>query len=117
MALTADELTRIRRKIGDTGATQVFSDAEIQDTFDEQGNMLKTVVALIDELLISAARMTDYTQNATSEKRSQVFEQLKQVRAVHQARIDAEDAYAKVQSQVIVARPVLPKRAKDAPDA
>lgn len=110
MALSSADLTRIRRKIGDTGASPAFSNAEIEDTYEEQGeSVLKTVVALIDELLMSASRLTDYTQNATSEKRSQVFDQLTRMRTIYEGQVSAD------KQQVLIVKAGLPVRSKDAP--
>lgn len=110
MALSSADRTRIRRKIGDTGVTPAFSDSEIADTYEEQGeSLLKTVVALIDELLMSASRLTDYTQNATSEKRSQVFAQLERMRAIYESQVSAG------KQQVLIVNSGLPRRDKDTP--
>lgn len=114
MALTPEQLAQIRRMIGDTATPSTFSDAEIEASFAAAGELvLPTVVALIDELLISAARLTDYTQNASSEKRSQVFEQLLKMRGVFQDRIDK--AAAAGTRQVVIAATIAPKRKKDTP--
>ncbi len=113
MALTPAEITSIRRKIGDTASPSAFSDDEINATYDEQGTSTLTVVALFDELLVSAARLTDYTQNASSEKRSQVFSQLEKLRDKYQALANKEAKDSK--RQVVIAKTSKPRREKDTP--
>jgi hypothetical protein len=84
MALTANEILRIRRDIGDARASQVYTDAEIQDDYDrsesvsvEATRQAATRGFLIRGILADSARFNDYTAGATSEKRSQTFDHLK----------------------------------------
>lgn len=77
MALTSDELTDLRGDIGDTGASAVFSDAELQRLYTRATTYEGTVVYALRQLLVNAARFNDYTVGQTSEKKSQVFAQLK----------------------------------------
>lgn len=81
--LTAAQITRIRGDIGDTAGTPAFTDDEIQDAYDrtedatsERTRQSATRGILIRQLIASAAKLNDYTAGATSEKRSQVFNQL-----------------------------------------
>ena len=78
MALTTDELLDLRGDIGDTGATPVFTDAELQRLYTRSGDTYAgTVVYALRQLLVNAAKFTDYTVGQTSEKKSQIFTQLR----------------------------------------
>jgi hypothetical protein len=75
----ADTVTvnKLRRKLGDTN--QAFSDAELAVLLDEAGGDFATALREgLFELLTQAARLNDYTTGQSSEKKSQVFQQLKE---------------------------------------
>ena len=83
MALDAEQIQDIRDDIGDTGATEAFTDAEIERAYTrtasvsiEATRLAATRGILIRQLIASASKLNDYTAGATSEKRSQVFAQL-----------------------------------------
>ena len=78
MALTADELLDLRGDIGDAGTVEVFSDAELQRFYTRAGDTYAgAVVYALRQLLMNAAKFSDYTVGQTSEKKSQVFSQLR----------------------------------------
>lgn len=86
MALTAQEIEDIRADIGDTGASEAFTDDEIQRAYDRCVNApdqntrdSATRGLLVRQLLASAAKLNDYSAGATSEKRSQIFAQLEKL--------------------------------------
>lgn len=96
MALTPEEIQDVRDDIGDTGATPAFTDAEIQRAYDRVAGAPDAATRdsatrglLLRQLLVSAAKLNDYSAGATSEKRSQVFAQLK---AMFEMFSDALDA-------------------------
>lgn len=73
---TASELTRLRRKIGDTDAAITAS--ILEDIWDEAAGDESTAVVLSIQMLLSdAARFNDYTAGQTSEKKQQVYDNLK----------------------------------------
>lgn len=83
-ALDSDQIEDIRADIADNGATEAFTDAEIQRAYDRTDavssdltRMAATRGLLVRQLLMSATKLNDYTAGATSEKRDQVFQHLK----------------------------------------
>lgn len=83
---TASQLTRLRRRIGDSipsggnDSDTAFTDAELSDIWDEAlGDMDTATLYALQSLLSDAARLSDYTAGQTSEKRSQVFENLRKM--------------------------------------
>jgi hypothetical protein len=96
--LTATELARLRRKIGDNSTPPVFTDGELQDIWAEAGaNWNKAVLTCYEELLADSYKLTSYTQNQTQERKDQVFDHLKQMRALWQAKVDADTAKSAIQ--------------------
>lgn len=59
-----------------------FSDTELQDLIDTEGEASAPVAAL-EELLADTARFYDYTQDQTTSKRSQVFDHLLKMLEYH----------------------------------
>lgn len=80
---TETQRKRLRSDIGANSAS--LPDGEVDDIFTEAGEsytgtaVIKayTRVIAIRRLLANAAKLTDYTQNASQEKQSQVFKHLK----------------------------------------
>lgn len=120
--LTAAELERFRRKIGDQtryldGVAQetVFSDDELQDIWTEQGgNWNKSILAAFEELLGNAYRFSEYTRNETTEKRNQIFQNLKYMAAYWQGKVDKS---ANSQQVRIVGLKPVPRPMVDEPYA
>lgn len=69
-----------------------YTDQEITDLLDETGSIDGTVIACLEELTMETARFYDFTQGETSEKRSQVFDNLMKLLADYKGRKDAQDA-------------------------
>lgn len=87
MPLNAQQLADLRADLGDVGHPPAFSNAELARLYERAGeNYARTVVMALDQLLASAARLSDYTQNQTQEKASQVFEHLRALREMWQGR-------------------------------
>lgn len=81
--LTVDQLTDLRADLGDVKTPPAFEDAELQRLYVRSGeNYTHTVILGFDQLLTQAALFTDYTQNETQEKKSQIFDHLIKLRAM-----------------------------------
>ncbi len=74
-----------------------LTDAEIDDAFARAEAQYATSAAVeacarvlcLQQLLAGAAKRADYSQNATSERSSQVFEHLLRLRALYMSALDA----------------------------
>lgn len=128
MALTSTQLTRMRNSLGDTGDTQVFTNNELNDLYDQATEDAETgenpfnraVWYGYEALAASASKLTDYAQNATDEKRSQIFSQVNKMLAYWKNKtedaIAALTATANASSQVrIVGLEHRPPRQRDTP--
>ncbi len=83
MALSDDQITDLRADLGIQSAGAVFTDAELDRLYTRaDGDYDLAVVYAIDQLLMDAAKFNDYTAGSSSEKKSQVFAQLKDVRTL-----------------------------------
>lgn len=77
-AITAADREYIRRKIGDGAATPLFSDADLDTIWDDAGeSRAQAVLECIEALLANAAKFNDYTIGQTSEKKQQIFDNLR----------------------------------------
>jgi hypothetical protein len=113
--LTTAQKNTLRRRVGDSGATQAFSDDELQDAFDEAVESLDaTTVILIEWLIADAAKFNDFTAGQTSEKKSQIFDHLVKLAAHYQGKVDT--AARGVQVKIVGMRSV-PPRERDAPQS
>jgi hypothetical protein len=111
--LTTAQKNRLRRRIGDSGATQAFSDEELQDAFDEAGEDLSaTTIILLEWLLADAAKFNDYRAGQVTENRSQVYDHV----ARNLAYGKQEAASGSTQVKIVGMRAV-PPRDRDVPDA
>jgi hypothetical protein len=109
MTLSATELARLRRKLGDATGT-VFSDAELNDIYDEaDSDFDRTLLISFEEIMYDAAKFNDYTAGQTSERKSQVFDHLQKL-VTHLGATRA----GKQQVRIVGAR-VVPPRIKDEP--
>ena len=90
----ATETQRARLRADLDADEDALTDAEIDDIYaraDEQyGDNAAAVeasarVVAIQQLMAGAAKRADYGQNASREKRSQVFDQLTRLRAIYEA--------------------------------
>jgi hypothetical protein len=81
--LTADQLADMQGDLGIGSTGDVFTDKELSRLYTRAGSDYDlTVVYALDQLLVDAAKLNDYTAGASSEKKSQVFNQLKMMRAM-----------------------------------
>lgn len=91
--LTVDELSDLHKDLGDNNDPPAFSDAELQRLYVRMaGNYTATVVLGFDQLLGDAAKLSDYTQNESEEKKSQIPGTLLKLRGLWQAKLDKETA-------------------------
>lgn len=115
MALTSDQIVDLRGDLGDTGATPAFSDAELDRLYVRAAESYEqTVVMAIDQLLMNAAKLNDYTAGQTHEKKSQVFDHLKSMRAIWAERVTSVKTASNGQVQAIGWRE-QPKPKRDRP--
>jgi hypothetical protein len=113
--ITAEELVTLRRKINDKGQ-QAFSDPELDEIWVEAGeSMSKAIFLCLEEITIDAARFNDYTQNETTEKRSQVFDHLmSKLLPYWKAKAEEETNSTATVSRIVGTR-VVPRRAVERP--
>jgi hypothetical protein len=87
---------RLRADLGADDAA--LTDAEIEDAFtragDQHGDNTFAVeaaarVLILQQLIAGAAKRADYTQNQSSERRSQVFDHLFALRAIYESDLRA----------------------------
>ena len=92
------ELQRERLRADLDADEGVLTDAEIDDAFaraetqyaDNSAAVEASArILTIQQLLAGAAKRADYSQNASSERRSQVFEHLLRLRAIYVGEINA----------------------------
>lgn len=88
MSATTTEKTRFRRKL-DGNATSlpddyidaVFDEAEEDYAGYDRAVIVKHALVLgVDDLIVKASKLTDYDQNQSSEKRSQIVKALRELR-------------------------------------
>lgn len=99
---TNEQRIYFRLNVGDTGATQVFADYEIDSIYDTliltypniPPHILgyQAVVAGLRMLMINATKLVSYKQNQTSENSSDIFKALRELYDIWMKKIkDAED--------------------------
>lgn len=122
--LTAQQIERLRRAIGDTGTVTVdsngneitvyaFQDSELNDNYDwMEGDWNKTVLECFDQLIANATKFNDYTQNQSQEKRSQIHANLIKTADRMQNKVDAGNR----KQLRIVGTQLVPPRVKTKPD-
>ncbi len=109
--LTADQLTDLRADIGDAGATQAFTDDELQRLYTRAGESYNRAVLLaFRQLLGNSWKQTTYKQNQSSENRSDVFKHLKQMAAYWSAIVLADESADKPQLKIVGRRTIPPSR-------
>lgn len=69
-----------------------YTDAELGSRVDEFGPKQAVVETLL-ELLADSARLYDYSNGETEDKKSQVFKQLKELIDFYQERLDSEQGF------------------------
>jgi hypothetical protein len=81
MALTADQLADMQADLGIAADEAVFTDDQLNRLYARADSDYETAVCYaLDQLMMNAARFNDYTAGASTEKKSQVFAQLKAMR-------------------------------------
>lgn len=100
--LTVEQLDDFRADIGDTGNARAFTDAELQRLYKRAGTYNKAVLMAFNQLISSTAKFTDYTQNDTQEKKSQVFDHLMDTRKIWAALVEGESSTGGKKRQVAV---------------
>lgn len=94
MAVTQTQIDRLRRDVG--GDETSLPDETVQDIFDEAEEaytdsasaLAQTRILALQGLLASAAKVTTYKQNETTENRSDLFNHLKDLLTLWQKRLD-----------------------------
>lgn len=113
--LTATQLEDFRTDIADTGTPPAFTDAELQRLYARAGEIYNRAILLsIDQLIVSAAKFADYTQNQSAEKKSQVIAHLLKVRDIWQMRSDSDTASAQTTTRIVPLK--VTRRSKEFPD-
>jgi len=81
--LTADLRADLQGDLGIGSTGDVFTAAELDRLYTRASSDYDlAVVYALDQLLVDAAKLNDYTAGASSEKKSQVFAQLTKMRGV-----------------------------------
>jgi hypothetical protein len=110
--LTADQLTDIQADLGIGTDESVFTDAELNRLYTRAGDdYAVAVVMAIRQLTMNAAKLNDYTAGQTSESKSQVFKNLKEMLVYWE-----EQAQGNTQVR-IVGMSYVPPTARDKPSA
>lgn len=110
-AITTADRSYIRRKIGDTAVTPLFSDSDLDTIWTDAGeSRMKAVVECLQELMVNAAKFNDYTLGQTSEKKQQIFQNLQMMVAYWQEQVGSAAQYK------MVGLNAIPTRDKDAPN-
>lgn len=79
--LSAAQLGDIQADLGIGQDGAVFTDAELSRLYTRaESDYDLTVVYALEQLMVDAAKLNDYTAGSSSEKKSQVFAQLKAMR-------------------------------------
>ncbi len=88
MALSTDQLTDIQADIGIGSDESVFEDAELNRLYARaDSDYSLAVLYAIRQILTNAARFHDYTRGDDADKKSQVFDNLKEIYEVWLAEI------------------------------
>lgn len=107
--LTTQQLDDFRADIGDSQGA--FSDAELQRLYERAAvDYNGAVVLALRQLLMNAAKFTDYSAGANSERRSQLFAHLRVMVTEWEQLVTAS------RNQIqIVGLKAVPPRSKDEP--
>lgn len=82
MSLTTAQRTDMQADLGISNDQAVFTNAELDRLYERASSDYELAMCYaLDQLLMDAAKLNDYTAGASSEKKSQVFDHLKDVRA------------------------------------
>lgn len=112
MSLTSDQLSDMQADLGIGSDESVFTDAELNRLYTRADSDYSTAVVLaIRQLTMNAAKLNDYTAGQTSESKSQIFKNLKEMLAYWE-----EQAQANTQVK-IVGMSFVPPTDRDKPSA
>lgn len=113
MALTADQLADFQADLAIDDSESVFTDAELERLYTRAGENYATAVYYAwRQLMAGAAKYIDYRVAQTDEKRSQVWDHIKEMVAYWEGESDAE---LNTQGVAILGINQVPTRWKDAP--
>lgn len=125
-ALTPQQIQRLRNFVGDVGKAQpdgstdyVFSEPELEAEWQEAaGDTTKTVLSLLLMALGSTWHLHRYAQNASTEDRQQVPDNLRKLYALWLAKKAADKADAAEEEQIGMAgiQVIPPDRGDVLPD-
>lgn len=116
MALTIEQLSDLRADLGDTSATPAFADAELERLYVRSGeDYASTVLFAIDQLLMNAAKLNDYTAGQTQERKSQVFANLQKMREIWAVRAPASASGGTSRQVRVFGLRTQPKPKREAP--
>jgi hypothetical protein len=81
--LSSDQLADLQVDLGISSDGSVFTDAELNRLFTRaEADYDRTVVYALDQIMVDAAKLNDYTAGASEEKKSQVFTALEKMRGI-----------------------------------
>ena len=85
--LSADQLGDLYGDLGIGSDGAVFTDTELHRLYTRaDGDYDLAVVYGVEQIMMDAAKFNDYTAGSSTEKKSQVFAQLKEMRGIWAAR-------------------------------
>lgn len=94
--LSNDELTDLRGDIGDVNTPPAFEDVELQRLYTRAGEDYNTTVLMaLRQIMGNSWKLHNYTQNATTEQRKQIFDNLKSMVAYWEGIVGAGKTQAK----------------------
>lgn len=103
--LTAQQLARMQRKLDIGSAETVFTDAELDDIYLEASyNFYGAIVIAVEEILMSVAKLHNYTAGQTKENKSEVFDHLLKIHQLALSRSQSSN-----QVQIVGLRGVPPR--------
>lgn len=117
MALTVSEILMLRLQLDDRVEPFFLQDSEIQAIWTAAGESnVAFMLKAIDIILAVVAKLNDYTQNATTERKGQLMDHYLELRKIWKSRQDEDDAVTAGANQVrVFGARVMPKREKDKP--
>lgn len=110
--MSADQLSDLQADLSIDNSELVWTDAELNRLYTRAGEDYdQTIVLALRQLLMSASRFNDYTAGQTSEKKSQVYQQIKDTLIYY------EDNVLAASNQVVIAgMRSVPPITKELPD-
>ena len=113
MALTTDQLTDFQGDLGIDDSEAVFTDAELERLFERADEVYASAVYMAwRQLLAASTKYIDYRVAQTEEKRSQVYQHIKDMVTHWQSE---SDKATNVQGVRMVGLTEIPPRRKEEP--